>query len=272
MVPRIFSVNYEVANTTMTNHKLSEEEQIALLRKCAKISAVKAPNQFGQKWVARVQSVTDGDTLNVVKYDETDGSLDRYIIRLTCCDCPEIKHKDGERIVTSYEQALGSRAKSTVLHEMLPSSFEICDVDKYDWRVQQKIFDVNPIIVYVNCPAKDHLGKPMTPDPYSRTLAAVAIMKEDGTKVDIATLLIDAGLADRYYGGTKERSFMKNAPVEEAVSKEPSEMTNQTSEPVVETVNVQRTSRKRKVPESKEIIQETTSERPIKKTRKTKMK
>lgn len=116
----------------MGEHKLSEEEQIALLRKCAKVSSVKAPNQFGQKWVARVQSVTDGDTLNVVKYDETDGSLDRYIIRVTEIDCPEIKHKDGERVVTPYEQALGSKAKSTVLHEMLPSSFEICDVDKYD--------------------------------------------------------------------------------------------------------------------------------------------
>lgn len=67
----------------MTDHKLTEEEQIALLRNCEKISSVKAPNQFGQKWVARVVSVTDGDTLNVAKYDETDGSLDRYILRVT---------------------------------------------------------------------------------------------------------------------------------------------------------------------------------------------
>ena len=67
----------------MSNHKLSEEEQIDLLRKCERISSVKAPNQFGQKWVARLASVTDGDTFNVVKYDDTDGSLDRYIIRVT---------------------------------------------------------------------------------------------------------------------------------------------------------------------------------------------
>ena len=63
--------------------KLSEEEQIEFLRKFEKISSVKAPNQFGQKWVARLIYIVDADTLTVAKYDETDGSVDRYIIRIT---------------------------------------------------------------------------------------------------------------------------------------------------------------------------------------------
>lgn len=159
---------------------------------------------------------------------------------------------------------------------MLPTQFEICDVDKYDWRIQQPIFDANPLIVYVDCPAKDHLGKPMKADPYGRALAAVSILKEDGTKVDIADLLIDKGLADRYYGGTKERSFMKDAPTEP----EQVQVTTKTPEvpPLQETCGPAETepekktraSRKRKMPviDANAATSETFSERPIKKTRK----
>ena len=69
----------------------------------------------------------------------------------------------------------------------------------------------------------------MKADPYGRTLAAVAFIKEDGTKVDIADLLIGKGLADRYYGGTKQRSFMKDAPTEDGVEKV--QLTTKTPDP-----------------------------------------
>lgn len=112
----------------------------------------------------------------------------------------------------------------------------------------------------------------MTPDPYSRTLAAVTILKDNGTKVDIADLLIRVGLADRYYGGTKERTFMKNAPLDDAAKP-----AVQSTEPVE--APAQRASRQRKMPEVKEATHAATpatpataesSDRPMKKTRRSK--
>lgn len=180
------------------------------LRTCAKVSTVKTANQIGKKWIARVIYVIDGDTLVVAKCNGE--CLERRTIRVTCLDCPEINHQKGGHKVSDFEQKLGARAKNTVLHTMLPAHFQILDVDVYDWRKQQKIFDDEPVFVFVDCPSKDHLGKTMVADPYGRDLGAVTILLQRNgdavTEIDIATLLVDAKLADRYYGGTKQRTFM----------------------------------------------------------------
>ena len=179
------------------------------LRTCPKVSGVKAPNQMGKKWIARVISVIDGDTLNVAKCNGE--CLERRTVRVTCLDTGEIKHLKGGHKVSDFEQKLGARAKNTILHTMLPAHFQILDEDVYDWRKQQKIFDVEPVFVLVDCPSKDQEGKNMVADPYGRDLGAVKILNEKN-EIDIANLLVDAKLADRYYGGTKLRTFMQGQP------------------------------------------------------------
>lgn len=184
------------------------------LRNCPKVSGVKAPHQMGKQWIARVISVIDADTLNVAKCNGD--CLERRTVRITNCDSAEIKHKKGSHNVSEFEQKLGARAKNTVLHTMSPDHFDILDEDVYDWRKQQKIFDIVPVFVFVDCPAKDQNGKNMCADPYGRDLGSVQILEPESntmTGVDIATLLVNAKLADHYYGGTKQRTFMQDQPI-----------------------------------------------------------
>lgn len=180
------------------------------LRTCPKVSGVKAPNQMGKKWIARVINIIDADTLNVAKCHGD--CLERRTVRVTEIDTAEINHARGDKKVSEFEQKLGARAKNTVLHTMLPAHFQILDEDVYDWRKQQKIFDTEAVFVLVDCPSKDREGKNMVSDPYGRDLGAVKILNascDESSGIDIASLLVDGGLADRYYGGTKQRNFMK---------------------------------------------------------------
>ena len=186
------------------------EDQMALLRDCSKISAVKLPNNRGSKFLARLIYIVDADTIHVAGC--VDGRLQRHKIRVTLVDAAEINHKDGDRIVTPYEQALGSVTKSYVLNRLSPADFKVTTTDEYNDRVQKKVFDAKPVMLLIDCPMTDTKGKEIDLDPYGRDLGAVTVLENNSAEKgwDLAQDLISKELVDLYEGGTKKRSFMRS--------------------------------------------------------------
>lgn len=174
-----------------------------------KVSSAQEPNNRGTKWLARLIYVTDADTIVVARF--VDGRLQREKVRLTYVDAAEIKHTDGERIVTPYEQALGAVTKNYILNRLAPESFKVSLIDSYKDHAQKKVFDVKPIILEVTCPMTDSKGKEIDLDRYGRNLAAVSVITSENDKGwDITQDLLSKELVDKYEGGTKARSFMKS--------------------------------------------------------------
>lgn len=191
---------------------MDAKNQYAKLRDEPKISKTPTPNPTlrDMKLYGRVISVVDGDTAYIATC--VNGSLLRFTVRVAHLDSPEMDHGFGEVTVTEYEHKLGCRAKNTVLHHMLPDHFNLVDEDVYTWQKQRPIFDANPVMVVLDCTVPEDAKQKR--EKYKRELAQVMVVKDkdDEKGSDLAKLLIDAGLADPYGGGTKVRSFMKNAP------------------------------------------------------------
>ena len=210
---------------------MDAKTQYAKLWDEQKISKTPAPNPTlrGLKLFGRVISVVDGDTAYIATC--VNGSLLRFTVRVAHLDCPEMDHEFGEVTVTEHEHKLGCRGKNTVLHHMLPNHFQILDEDVYTWQKQRPIFDANPVMVVLDCSVPEDAKQKS--EKYKRELAKISIVKDknDEKGRDIAEILIEAGLADPYEGGTKVRSFMKNAPKDDklfqrkkaSAKKEPSE-------------------------------------------------
>lgn len=183
-----------------------------ILSECKKISATKEPTLAGTSFLARIIYCIDSDSIVVARVVDPIGpKLERRTIRITMINGPEVPHKQStQNTLSSYEAMLGTLAKNIVLHTILPDQFEIQEIDCYDWRKQQKIFDAHPVIVEIECPLLDSKGKLKQADPYKRELGSVSIVKssKQETPINIANLLIDIGIADKYEGGKKTRSFM----------------------------------------------------------------
>ena len=177
---------------------------------CPKVSDAKEPSLQGTRWLGRIIYIIDADTFVIARY--INDTLVRYKVRITCIDSAEIQHEKGEETVTPYEQALGALTKSYLLNKMSPNNFKVCTEDVYDWRAQQKVFNKEPIMVMVDCPSIDKEGKKIVLDKYGRELGSVAVLQDesDCTGWDVAQLLIEKELVDRYEGKTKKRSFMKS--------------------------------------------------------------
>lgn len=186
------------------------QEEIDQLRKCC-ISKVSKKNCIGQTFVARIITAIDADTLTVSRYQ--DGFYCTITLRIDGIDSAEITHSEGNKEVSAKEEDLGTLAKNAVLHWFLPEHFVEDSKTQYDWRKQRPVFDANPVLINVYCPetcVDQKTGKtcPLKVDPYARTIGRVTKYDSED-KESLSDMLIRRKLCDRYDGGKKERTFMK---------------------------------------------------------------